>query len=77
MTSRIDRINLQASRYRKVNPGQAVVSLVAFVPFLLGWLTRKVVLIAWVTISWLWAATVVGWQSAAGDQPDRASHRGP
>lgn len=49
---------------RRVDPAKALLTVLALVPFLLGWLAAQTVRACWAVISWTWAAVVVGWRTA-------------
>lgn len=51
---------------RSIDPVKALLTLLMVVPFVLGWLAAQTVRAAWVVLSWLWAAAVVGWRTAYG-----------
>jgi hypothetical protein len=53
----VERINTEA---RQLDPATVALTVLLFVPFVLGWTTRKV----WMVLAWLWTAVVVGWQEA-------------
>lgn len=71
MTIALDRMDRINSRARQYQLGKSLVALATLLPFLLGWSARKLVLVVWVVLAWLWAAVVVGWQSAAGPPSDQ------
>lgn len=64
LTIPLERIDAEA---RKLDPQKALVALVRLlgtlllaVPYVLGWALRK----AWLGLTLLWTAAVVGWQEA-------------
>lgn len=63
-----DEIDAEA---RHVDLGRALLLLLAFLPFVLGWLVGATV----TALSWAWAALVVGYRTAqrAQEDPDGAS----
>jgi len=60
------------SEARQLDPLKVLVTLIALVPFLLGWTAR----IVWVLISLLWGGAVVGWKTAHGQIEARSQSRG-
>ncbi|MBX6382174.1 MAG: hypothetical protein IRZ07_04240 [Microbispora sp.] len=53
----VDRIDAEA---RKLDPARVLLTVLAVIPFVLGWLLGK----AWLVVAWLWTAAVVGWREA-------------
>jgi hypothetical protein len=51
---------------RRVDPAKALLTVLALIPFLLGWLAAQTVRACWAILSWTWAAVVVGWRTAYG-----------
>lgn len=64
-----DAIRAEAS---KLDPLKVLVTLIALIPFLLGWSAR----IVWVLVSLLWGGAVVGWRKATEQIDDRSAERG-
>lgn len=62
----VDQITAQA---RAVRPGRTVLTVIAGALFGLGWVVAKVFAVAWLCVTWSWAAVGVGW--AAGHGPSR------
>lgn len=62
MTAVIDRIPVEqiTAEAKKVDVGRAVLSLLALIPFLLGWLAGKIVL----AVAWIGLAVKAGWLEA-------------
>lgn len=60
-TAQVERINTEA---RQLDPKKVALTLLAVLPFVLGWTLKKVVVVSWVALSWLWTAAVVGWRAA-------------
>jgi hypothetical protein len=58
-----DQVRAEA---RRVDPAKALLTVLALVPFLLGWLAAQTVRAVWAVLSWTWAAVVVGWRTAYG-----------
>lgn len=44
----------------KADPRKVLLTLLLIVPFMLGWIVRKV----WMALVYLWSAVVAGWQDA-------------
>lgn len=53
------------ARAVKADPRKASLTVLLFIPFLLGWLLRK----AWMTLVYLWSAAAAGWQEAGQPRP--------
>lgn len=53
-----------ADRQQKIDAVRTVLLLAMAVPFILGWLAGKTVIVLWAVLSWVWAAAEVGWQTA-------------
>lgn len=71
LVSRTDRIGMKAAKLGSEEQLKRVlIATVTLLPFLLGWVVRKTVMIVWGLIAWLWAAVVVGWQAAGGSPND-------
>jgi hypothetical protein len=66
----LDRISEQA---REIRPGHALLTIIAAMLFALGWITAKMLTVAWLAILWSFAAVKVGWQEARPkpEHPDR------
>lgn len=71
MTIALDRMDRISSRARQYQLGKFLVGLATLLPYLLGWSARKLVMAVWAVLAWLWAAVVVGWQSAAAPTSDQ------
>lgn len=56
------------SRRAEIDPLRVLQVLLIALPWLLGWVARKVAIVSWVVLSFLWVALVVGW--AAGGPPE-------
>lgn len=54
---RLDQIQREAT---KLEPAKVALTIIAFIPFLLGWIAGK----TWTAISWTITAMKVGWQAA-------------
>lgn len=65
-STRLDHVNARSRQYQL---GRALATLAMTIPFLLGWLVHKTVMVIWLTVAWLWAAVVVGWESASTGNP--------
>lgn len=57
----VDQVRDQARGY---DPRRAALTVVALLPFLLGWLVGIVFQTLWVVVAWAWAAGAVGFRSA-------------
>lgn len=53
----VERIQAEA---RQLDPVKVLLTLIAVIPFALGWSLGK----AWLAVAWLWTAGRVGWQEA-------------
>lgn len=49
---------------REVDPVKVMLTIVAAIPYALGWIAAKVCLAAWRVLSWMATAARVGWQEA-------------
>jgi hypothetical protein len=65
-SSAADDVRAQAA---KADPVKTVLTLLALVPFLLGYVAALVVRTTWTVLTWTWAAVVVGWRTAYGSAP--------
>jgi hypothetical protein len=45
---------------RQADPRRAVLAMLLFIPFVLGWILHK----TWMALVYLWSAAVAGWQEA-------------
>jgi hypothetical protein len=74
-TTLAERIPLDEidARAREVRPGRTVLTLIAGALFGAGWVAAKAFAVAWLALTWSWAAVGVGWQ--AGHGPSRAQQR--
>lgn len=68
----LERIQAQAS---EIDPVKVAVSIVAAIPYVLGWVIAKVFTVAWVVLSWTIAAGRVGWQDAREGRRQQPSLR--
>jgi hypothetical protein len=50
----------------KADPAKALLTALALVPFVLGYVVALVVRTAWTVLAWTWAAVVVGWRAGYG-----------
>lgn len=48
------------ARAATADPRKAILTVLLFIPFMLGWLLRK----AWMALVYLWSAAAAGWQEA-------------
>jgi hypothetical protein len=55
---------------RRIDPAKALLTVMALIPFVLGWLAAQTVRTCWAVLSWTWAAVVVGWRTAYGQTGD-------
>jgi hypothetical protein len=67
-TAILDRVPVDAisERAQSVRPGRSLLTLVAAVLFGIGWVVAKVAAVAWLCVTWSWAATATGWEAAHG-----------
>ena len=65
-SSAADDIRAQAA---KADPGKALLTVLALLPFLLGAAAGLTVRATWAVLAWTWAAVVVGWRTAYGSAP--------
>lgn len=63
-----DQVRAEA---RHIDPAKVVLTLLFVVPFVLGWTAAATVRVIWTTISWTWAAVIVGWRAAYGERAGR------
>jgi hypothetical protein len=68
-----DDVRAQAA---KADPMKALLTVLALLPFLLGYVAALVVRAVWTALVWAWAAAVVGWRAAYGSAPDDADGAG-
>lgn len=57
----VDRIDAEA---KQLDPRKAALTLLFFLPFVLGWLVGMTVRALWATFAWIWTAGVVGFRVA-------------
>lgn len=57
----LDRITTEA---KKLHFWRTVLTLIAGLFFLLGWIVAKTVMLIWAAIAWCVAAVKIGWQDA-------------
>ena len=55
----VDRITVEA---RQVEIGRTLLTLLAGLFFVLGWLAAKLVNVVWFAVAWSWTAAKVGWK---------------
>lgn len=58
----VDRIRERAAA---IDPVRVLLTLLAVLPFVLGWSARKVFVLLWLILAHVGAAVVVGWQAGA------------
>ena len=56
------------SRRAEIDPLRVLQAVLIALPWLLGWVVRKVAIVSWVVLSFLWVALAEGW--AAGGPPE-------
>jgi hypothetical protein len=66
-SSLADDVRAQAA---KANPVKLVFTLLALLPFVVGYVAAMIVRAVWAVLVWTWAAAVVGWRTAYGSAPD-------
>lgn len=59
----LDKIQADAAQ---LQPSRVALTMVAAPLFALGWAAAKAWAVLWLLISWVMAATVVGWKSGKG-----------
>lgn len=64
----VDQVRDQARDY---DPRRAALTVVALLPFVVGWLVGIAFQTVWVMLAWAWAATMVGFRSAREVGPGR------
>lgn len=57
MNTALERIDAEA---RQLDPAKVLLTILAAIPFVIGWLLGK----AWLVAAWLGTALVVGWREA-------------
>lgn len=57
----IDRISAEA---RQVQIGRTLLTLMAAVLYVVGWITAKVLIGIWIVAAWTFTAVRLGWQDA-------------
>lgn len=62
-----DQVRDEAQR---IDGAKLLLTILALVPFVLGWLAAVLVRTCWAVVSWLLAAVVVGWRTAYGAGDD-------
>lgn len=53
----VEQIDKEA---RKLDPAKVALTVLVFLPFLIGWTARK----AWLVVAWMGAAVLLGWREA-------------
>lgn len=66
LTVPLERIEEKAV---KADPRRAVLVVLLFLPFLIGWIARKIVL----ALAYAWSSVVAGWQEAARPRAEDGS----
>ncbi len=64
LTVPVEEISASA---RQADPMRVVLTLLALIPFIAGWVAGKV----WLALAWTYAAVVAGWRQARGTTPDK------
>lgn len=57
----LDQVSRKSREY---DLRRAMAFFAMLIPFVVGWLAHKIIIVLWVTVAWLWAAAVVGWHAA-------------
>ena len=65
MTSIAAHVEAARRERAKLDPATVALTLLMVVPFVIGWVVRKIVAVFWLVGSWLWTSAVVGWRAAA------------
>lgn len=55
----VERITVEA---RQVEIGRTLLTLLAGLFYVLGWLAAKLVNVVWFAVAWSWTAVKVGWK---------------
>jgi hypothetical protein len=58
----IGRISEEA---KQLQFGRGLLTIIAAILYAIGWTARKVFVVAWLVISWSYAAVRLGWREAA------------
>lgn len=68
MTAVLDRIPVEkiTADAKKVDVGRALLSLLALIPFIIGWIAGKIVL----AVAWIGLAVKAGWLEARRPKTD-------
>ncbi|WP_157520880.1 hypothetical protein [Herbidospora daliensis] len=64
MTTVVERVQHGA---RQLDPVTVVLTPIAWVFFVVGWVAAQVVRAVWAVVSWALTAVVLGWKSAHGE----------
>jgi hypothetical protein len=66
VTSVLDRVPVSriSAQARQVHAGRALLTLIAGLFFVLGWVTFKVFAVLWLAVVWCAVATREGWREA-------------
>lgn len=63
LTAITDRVRDES---RDLDPARVLLTIVAVIPFALGWLVGVAARALWIVVAWAWAAAVVGFRTAKG-----------
>lgn len=61
----VKQINTQA---QEIHFRRALLTVLASILYAVGWITRKLFVVLWLTLTWSWAAIRLGWRDA-GPKP--------
>lgn len=66
MTTPMMLVGQVRTEARRIDPGKTLLTVLALLPFLLGWVAGVTVRGCWAALLWARAAIVVGWRTAYG-----------
>lgn len=61
------------AKARTLRPGLVLLTLAIAVPFIVGWVARKAVIVVWWLVSRLWTAVMVGWDAGSPKRSEAGS----
>jgi hypothetical protein len=79
LTRALDRIPVASitAQAREVHAGRTLLTLLAGLFFLVGWVAFRVAAVAWLALVWCAVATREGWREAKRSEAARKVSRGP
>lgn len=72
MTSLVATVERVEQRAKEVHVGRLLLSLIAVIPFVVGYTVFWAVKLVRLVVVWVWSAAVVGWEMAAEPRAERA-----